>query len=59
MLQRKSVDPTYLAVDRNECHVLYRGNTVVEIRGSFERTRELDSTSERTTCKFGTDEHVL
>ena len=59
MLQRKPTDLSYLAVDRNECHVLYCGNTVVEIRGSFEKTRELDSTSERTSCKIGTDKHVL
>jgi len=53
------MDLSYLAVDRNKCHVLYRGSTVVEIRGSFEKTRELDSTSERTSCMFGTDKHVL
>lgn len=53
------MDLSYLALDRNECQVLYRGNTLVEIRGSFEKTRELDSTSERTSCKLGTDEHVL
>lgn len=59
MLQRKSVDINCLAMDLHECHVLYRGNTVVEIMGSFEKTRELESTSEWTSCKFGTDEHLL
>lgn len=53
------MDLNYLAVDRNECRVLYRRNTVVEIRGSFEKTREPDSTSEWTSCKLGTDERVL
>ena len=49
----------YLAVDRNKCHVLYSENSIVEIRGSFEKTKEPDSTSEWTSCKCGTDERVL
>jgi len=53
------VDLNYLAVDRNECHVLYRGNTVVEISVSFEKTREPDSASEWTSLKFGTEERVF
>jgi hypothetical protein len=53
------VDLNYLAVDPNKCHVLYCGNTLVEIRGSFEKTREPDRASEWTSCKFGTDERVL
>ena len=53
------MDLNYLAEDRNESHVLYRGNAVVEIRGSFEKTRGPDSTSEWTSCTFGTDERVL
>jgi len=59
MLQRKSVVLNYLAVDRNKCHVLYSENSIVEIRGSFEKTKEPDSTSEWTSCKCGTDERVL